>query len=72
MKAFDELFHSELHSLAPSNDAKLQELQRSCSSSPAMLAAALDMQDAIMKHMKRITTIEGETCTDVIVDPSIP
>ena len=36
-----------------------------------MLSAALDMQDAIMKHMKRINTIEGETCTDDIVDPSI-
>ena len=29
MKAFDDLFHAELHSLSPSNDAKLQEVQRS-------------------------------------------
>ena len=70
MKAFDELLHSELHSLSPSNDANLQELQRSYSSSPTMLSAALGMQDAIMKHMKRISTIEGETCTDDIVGSS--
>ena len=69
MKAIDELFHSELHSLAPSNDVNLRELQRSYTSSPGMLAAALGMQDAIMKHMKRITTLEGETCTDDIIDP---
>ena len=71
MKAFDDLFHAELHSLSPSNDATLQEVQRSYGSSPTMLSAALDMQDAIMKHMKRITTIQGETCTDDIIDPSI-
>ena len=71
MKAFDDLFHSELHSQSSSNDANLQVLQRSYSSSLSMLSAALDMQDAIMKHMKRNTTVEGETCTDDIVDPSI-
>ena len=69
MKAFDDLFHAELHSLSPSNDAKLQEVQRSYASPPTMLSAALDMQDAIMKHMKRIATIQGETFTDDNIDP---
>ena len=57
MMAFGDLFHEELHNLSPNNDAKLQEVQRSYGSSPAALTAALDMQDAIMKHMKRITTV---------------
>ena len=60
MKTFDELFHSELHSQSPSNDANLQVLQRSYSSSPTMQSAALDMQDAIMKHMKHINTRERD------------
>ena len=71
MKAFDDLFHAELHSLSPSNDAKLQEVQRSYGSSPTMLSAALAMQDAIMKHMKRSATIQGETITDNNLDPGI-
>ena len=71
MNAFDEVLHSELHSLPPSNEANLQELQRSYSSSLSMLSAALDLQDAIMKHMKRISAIEGDMCTDDIANPSM-
>ena len=36
-----------------------------------MLSAALDMQDAIMKHVKRIAAIQGETFTDDNIDPGI-
>ena len=68
MKAFDDLFHAELHSLSPSNDAKLQEVQRSYGTGHE---AALDMQNAIMKHMKRVATIQGETFTDDNIDPGI-
>ena len=71
MKVFDELFHSVLHSLSPNNDAKLQEVQRSYGSSPTVLTAALDMQDAIMKRMKRIETIQGDDVTDDDLDPCI-
>ena len=71
MKAFDDLFHAKLHSLSPSNDAKLQEVQRSYGSSPTVLTAALDMQDAIMNHMKRIATIQGDAFTDDDIDPRI-
>ena len=71
MKVLDELFHTVLHSLSPNNDAKLQEVQRSYGSSPTVLTAALDMQDAIMKHMKRIETIQGDTFTDDDIDPRI-
>ena len=46
-------------------------LQRNYSSSSAAVSAALDMQDAIMKRLKRMSTTVGETCTDDIVDPSI-
>ena len=71
MKAFDELVHTVLRSLSPNNDAKLQEVQRSYGSSPTVLTAALDMQDAIMKRMKRIETIQGDTFTDDDIDPRI-
>ena len=71
MTAFDARFHAELHNLSPSNDAKLQEVQRSYGSSATMLSAALDMQDAVMKHMKRIATVQGETFTDDDIDPGI-
>ena len=71
MKAFDDLFHAELIRQSPSNDAKLREVQRSYGSSPTTLSAALNMQEAIMKHMKRITTIQGETFTNEDIDPSI-
>ena len=71
MKAFDELVHTVLRSLSPNNDAKLQEVQRSYGSFPTVLIAALDMQDAIMKRMKRIETIQGDTFTDDDIDPRI-
>ena len=54
MKAFDELFHTVLHSLPPNDDALLQEVQTSYSSFPTVLTTALDMHDGIMKRMKRI------------------
>ena len=57
---------AELHSLSPSNDAKLQEVQRSYGTGHE---AALDMQNAIMKQMKRVATIQGETFTDDNIDP---
>ena len=53
MKIFDELFHAVLHKPAPDNDVKLGEIQRNYGSSSALLAAALGMQEAIMKHMRR-------------------
>ena len=58
MKAFHDLFHSELHSLSPKNGANLQKLQRYYSSSPIELCAALDMQSVLIRHMKRMGTIE--------------
>ena len=70
MKAFDELFHTVLHNSSLKNDVKLAEVQRSYGSSSAVLAAALDMQAAIMKHMKRSTTIQGDAPTDD-TDPTI-
>ena len=70
MKAFEELFHSELRSLLPSNDEALQQLQCNHSSSSPTLSAAPGIQDAIMKHLKRMGTIVGEAVTDDIVDPS--
>ena len=71
MNAFDELFHAELHSTLPTNTAHLQQLQRNYRSSSTTVSAALDMQDAIMKLLKRMSILVGETCTDDIVDPSI-
>ena len=68
MKAFDDVFHAELHSLSPSNDAKLQDVQRSYGTGHE---AALDMQNAIMKQMKRVATIQGDTFTDDNIDPGI-
>ena len=59
-----------LHNLSLKNDVKLAEVQRSYGSSSAVLAAALDMQAAIMKHMKRSTTIQGDAPTDD-TDPTI-
>ena len=60
-----------LHSLSPNNDAKLQEVQKSYGSSPTVPTAAIDMQDEVMKHMKRIETIQGDTFTDDDIDPRI-
>ena len=60
-----------LHSLSPNNDAKLHEVQRSYGSSPTVLTAALDMQDAIMKRMKRIESIQGDDVTDDDIDSRI-
>ena len=71
MKAFDDLFRAELIRQSPSNDAKLREVQRSYGSPPTTLSAALDMQEAIMKHMKRITTIQGEPFKNEDIDPII-
>lgn len=68
MKAFDDVFHAELHSLSPSNDAKLQEVQRSYGTGHE---AALDMQNAIMKQMKRVAATQGETFTDDNIGPGI-
>ena len=71
MKAFDELCHSELHSLSPSNDANLQKLQRTYSSSLMMLSAALGMQNATIKHLKRMSSIEGGSSIDDIAEQSV-
>ena len=66
MKAFDELFHTVLHSLSPTNDVKLSMVQRSYGLSGAGLIAALDMQDAIMKHMKSTASLQSDGSTDGI------
>jgi hypothetical protein len=71
MKIFDDLFHTVLHSLSPDNDVELLKVQRSYGSSLAGLSAALDMQDAIMKHLKRAATMQGDMPVDNI-DPIIP
>ena len=60
MKAFDDLFHAMLHKPAPNNDVQLAQLQRNYGFSPALLAAALGTQEAIMKHMKRSATSQGD------------
>ena len=71
MKTFDDLFHTVLHSLSPENDVVLAQVQRSYGSSLAGLTAALDMQDAIMKHLKRTATMQGDMPVDDI-DSIIP
>ena len=71
MKKIHDLFHSELDSPSPQNDANLQKLQRTYSSSHSELCAALDMQNVIIKHMKRMSTIETETCIDDIAEQSV-
>ena len=71
MKAFHDLFPAELTRQSPSNHAKLREVQRGYGSSLTTLSAALNMQEAIMKHMKRITTIQGETFKNEDIGPSI-
>ena len=63
--------HTVLHGLSPNNDAKLEEVQRSYGSSPTVLNAAIDIQDAIMKHMEVIATIQGDAFTDDDIDPRI-
>ena len=67
--AFHDLFKTVLHSLSPENDVKLGGVQRSYGSSLAGLTAALSMQDAIMKHLKRAGTTQGDMHVDD-VDPS--
>jgi len=71
MKTFHDLFKTVLHSLSPENDVKLGGVQRSYGSSLAGLTAALSMQDAIMKHLKRAGTTQGDMHVDD-VDPIIP
>ena len=71
MKTFDDLFHTVLHSLSPENDVELAKVQRSYGSSLAGLTDALDMQDAIMKHLKRAATMQGDMPVDDI-DSIIP
>ena len=71
MKTFDDLFHAVLHSPSPENDVALAQVQRSYGASHAGLTAALDMQDAIMKHLKRAATMQGDLPVDDI-DPVIP
>ena len=71
MKAIDDLFHTALHSLSLSNDVNLEEAQRSYSSSIANLSNALDMQDAIMKHMKRIATIQVRATRSLTTTPTL-
>jgi hypothetical protein len=71
MKTFDDLFHTALHSLLPENEVKLTEVQRSYGASLSGLTAALDTQDAIMKHLRRTATMQGDMPVDDI-DPSIP
>jgi hypothetical protein len=53
MKSFDDLFHTVLHSRLEENQVKLAEVQRSYGASSVGLTAALDLQEAIMKHLKR-------------------
>jgi hypothetical protein len=60
MMAFDDLFHAVLHKPAPNNDVQLGQLQRNYGFSTALLAAALGTQEAIMKHMKRSATSQGD------------
>ena len=71
MKTFDDLFHTVLHSLSPENDVELAKVQRSYGSSLAGLTDALGMQDAIMKHLKRAATMQGDMPVDDI-DSIIP
>ena len=71
MKFFRDLFHSELVSPSPQNDTQLQKLQRNYSLSHSDLCAALDMQSVIIKHMKRMSTMETETCIDDIAEQSV-
>ena len=70
MKVFHDLFHSELDRLSRQSDANLQKLQRIYSSPHSELRAALDMQNVIIKHMKRMSTMETETCIDDIAEQS--
>ena len=49
---------------------KLEEVQRSYGASSFGLTAALDLQEAIMKHLKRSATMQGDMPVDV--DPVIP
>ena len=71
MQVVDKLFHSELRSQLPTNNANLQKLRRNYRSSTTAVSAALGMQDAIMRNMRRISIMVVEMCVDGIVDPSI-
>jgi len=71
MKIFDELFHAVLHRLSPNNDVNLVDVQRSYGSSSVELAAALQMQEAIMKQMKRASTIQGDVFANDDLDSCI-
>ena len=71
MKVFHDLFHSELDSLSPQNDANRQKLQRTYSLPHSDLCAALDMQNVIINHMKRMSTMETETCIDDMAEQRI-
>ena len=70
MKSFCDLFHTVLHSLLPENQVKLAEVQRSYGASSFGLTAALDLQEAIMKYLKRSATMQGDMADDV--NPIIP
>ncbi len=70
MKSFDDLFHTVLHSLLPENSVNLAEVQRSYGAFSFGLTSALDLQEAIMKHLKRSATMQGDMPVDV--DPVIP
>ena len=69
MKAFDDHFRAVLRRPAPSNDVKLADEQRSYGSWPSV-AAALDHQDAIMKHMKCAATSQSGAPIDD-ADPTV-
>ncbi|CAK0810016.1 unnamed protein product, partial [Prorocentrum cordatum] len=71
MNTFDDLCHAVLRSPSPENDVAFAQVQRSYGSPLAGLTAALDMQDAIMKHLKRTATMQGDMPVDDI-DPIIP
>ena len=60
-----------LYRQSPENDVELAKVQRSYGSSLAGLTAALDMQDAVMKHLKRTATMQGDMPVDDI-DSIIP
>ena len=71
MKAIHHLFHTMLHSLSPNNDVNLSEEQRSYHSSSTPLVDALNMQEAIMKHMKRRATIQSDDDDPIDNDPDV-
>ena len=52
--------------MSPKNNVDLAKVQRSYGSSSDELTAALEMQDDIMKHLKRTPTMQGDVPVDDI------